>query len=234
VSLGKTLRQYLPVVLCLLCLTGIGKGWAVDTITNDWAFSQEIGLDPKGSGGIRQVIVGWALQEVGTTSTVSIMNSFQNVKGTMSIAQATGNLNNIATALFVNQGPATQSPLFTNSVIADNVLTNFSSAYHAVIGGSSFMDTKGILALTQAAGNMNNIANVVGFSTLGAPGLVLSNATLSDVSASNNVYKNLGVTQASAEIQSDSFKGFSGVGSVIQAVGNMNQISSRLSVKVNQ
>ncbi len=151
----------------------------------------------------------------------------------MSINQVTGNLNNLASMVFVNQGPSMQSPLFTNSVIAGNVLTNYSSTYSTIIGGGSFQDTKGILAVTQVSGNMNNISNIIGLSTQGAPGLALSNATLSDVSASNNVFKNLGVTQGSAEIQSDSFKGFNGVGSVIQASGSMIQVSSRLSVKVN-
>lgn len=228
----KTLSRYLIGVLGLLCLTGVGQVWAVDTITNHWAFSQEIGLDPSGGGSIRQAIGGWGLVEVGQTDSVSTMNSFQNVKGTMASTQVTGNLNNVASMVFV--GPATQSPLTINSAIADNVLLNYSSTYSTVIGGGSFSSSRGIVAVSQVAGNMNNIANIVGLSTQGAPGLALSNATLGNVSASNNVYKNLGVTQASAEIQSDSFKGFSGVGSVVQASGNMIQISSRVSVKVNQ
>lgn len=231
----KNLSRYLIYVLWLLCLTGIGQGWAVDTIQGDWALGQVIGLTPQGGISVQQVIKGWGLQEVGVTDTVSICNSFQNVKGTMAITQVTGNLNNLASAVIVNQGPSTQSPLFTNSVIADNVLVNYSSAYSAVIGGGSFSSSRGIVAVSQVAGNMNNIANIVGLSTQGAPGLALSNATLSNVSASNNnVYQNLGVTQASAEIQSDSFKGFSGVGSVIQAAGNMIQINSRVSIKINQ
>jgi hypothetical protein len=238
-SIFKTLSRYLCGILCLVCLTGIGQGWAVETIRNDWDLGQEIALDPQGGGGIRQVIVGWALQEVNTSKTVSIMNSFQNVKGTMSINQVTGDLNNLASLVMVNMGAPTgatlsQSPLHINSVIANNVLVSGSNTYRAVIGGGSFLNSQGIIAITQNAGNMNNISNVVGVSTQGASGLTLSNATLSDVSASNNVYKNLGLNQASAEIQSDAFKGFSGVGTVLQTVGNYIQVSSNVSVKINQ
>lgn len=234
----KTLSRCLLVVLWLLCSAGIGQGWAVETIHDDWSFSQDIGLTSQG-GFIKQMISGWGLETKGVTCTSSIMNSFQNVKGAMAINQVTGNLNNLASLVMVNQGPSDgtslpKSPYFTNSEISNNVLRNYSSTYSAIIGGGSFQNSNAIMAVTQIAGNMNNISNVVGFSSQGAPSLSLSNALLSDVTASNNVYQNLGVTRASVEIQPDSFKGFNGVGSVIQASGNMIQIHSRVSVKVNQ
>ena len=230
----KTLRRCLLAALCLSCFTGIGQGWAVDTIMSNWAFSQNVDLTPQGETRIQQVIKGWGLQELGQTDLSTIMNSFQDVRGTMAITQASGNLNNLTTVVLVNQGTSPQSPLFTKSVIADNVIVNYSSVYSTVIGGGSFQGTRGILAVTQAAGNMNNISNAVGFSNNSAPGQALPNATLGNISASNNVYQNLGTSQASTEIQPGSFKGFSGIGSVVQTAGNMIQVSSHLSVNINQ
>lgn len=237
-SLAKTLTGYGLAALGLVCLAGIGQVGAVDTIKDYWEFGQEFGLNSQG-GGVQQVIVGWGLDTTGLTGTASIMNSFQNIKGTMAINQVTGNLNNLATLVAINHGPPEgtslpNSPYYSSSTISDNVLRNYGSTYSAIIGGGSFQYSHAVLAVTQIAGNMNNISNVVGLSTQGASSLSLSNATLSNVNASNNVYQNLGVSNASVQIQSDSFKGFSGVGSVIQAAGNMNQISAHLSVKVNQ
>jgi hypothetical protein len=235
----KTLSRYAVSVLCLVCLAGIGQVQAVDTIQENWSLYQDVNLTPQGYGFIRQVIVGWGLEEVGTNRTASIMDSFKNMNGTMAINQVSGDLNNLACQVLVNQGLANgssplQGPLYTSSVISDNILRNYNSTYKVVIGGGSFEACHGVMAVTQIAGNMNNISNIVGFTTKGAGGMALSNATLSDINASNNVYQDLGVTRAAVEIQSDSFKGFTGVGSVIQAAGNMIQISTRLSVKVNQ
>jgi hypothetical protein len=195
---------------------------------------------PKSGINVQQKIVGWGLVENGVTSTVSIWDSFKEFKGTASISQAAGNLNNVFSMVWADQGATTgpvssDIPIKVSSVIADNVILNFSSAYNAVIGGGSFSSSQGFLAATQVSGNMNNISNIVGFSTKNAPALALSNDSLSNVSAhNNNVYKNYGISQANVEIQADSFKGFSGVGSVIQAAGNLIQIHSQVSVRVNQ
>ena len=69
----------------------------------------------------------------------------------------------------------------------------------------------------------------------GAPGLAMSldNASLSDVNASNNNIT-LGGCQAEVRIDTGAFRGFKGVGAVTMVAGNMNQILSTVSVKVNQ
>ncbi|MFZ5447260.1 MAG: hypothetical protein ACOZFS_01285 [Thermodesulfobacteriota bacterium] len=234
----KTSIRYLLAALCLVGLAGFPQAEAVETILDNWDLYQSVGVTGQG-GRVYQVIVGWGLQEVGVTKEVSIMKSFMNVKGTMAISMVAGDLNNLASTVLVNQGAgngtaSAQSPISTNSVISDNVITNYSSVYKVAIGGGSFQDSNAVLALTQVSGNVNNISNIVAVSTQGAAGVSLSNASLSDVSASNNVYKNLGVTQASVEIHSDSFKGFTGVGSVIQTAGNFIQVNSQVSVKINQ
>jgi hypothetical protein len=235
----KTLTGYGLAALCLMCLAVCGQAWAVETIQENWELSQEVSVLPKGGIDVKQAVVGWGLVENGVTNTVSLWDSFKGFKGTASVSQAAGNLNNVFSLVHVDQGGdsggiSNQMPVNISSVIANNAILNFSSTYNAVIGGGSFSSSRGFLAVTQVAGNMNNIFNIVGFSTKDAPALALSNASLSDISASNNVYKNYGVSQANVEIQADSFKGFSGVGSVIQAAGNFIQIHSQVSVRVNQ
>lgn len=233
----KGLAQCLVALLCLLG-PGVGQVGALENIQWNWALDNTVGVTPQG-GGIEQAVVGWGLDVVGLTGTTSIMKSFVDFKGTIAVNQVVGNANNLATVVQVNQAPpggssAPQASYFTNSIIADNVIRNYSSAYSSVIGGGSFSNSRAVMAVTQIAGNMSNVSNVVSFSSGGASKLSLSNASLSDVNASNNVYQNLGVTHASAQIQPDSFNGFKGVGSVIQTAGDMIQVSSHVSVKVNQ
>jgi hypothetical protein len=233
------LTKYLSAGLCLVCLAGVGQAGAVDAIQDDFAVTQEISSTPQGGVSVKQVIKGWGLQEVGVTDTSSLWDSFKGFKGTACVSQSAGSLNNVFSLVNMNQGTGNAtpapSPILSKS-LADNVLLNYSSTYSTVIGGGSFSGSHGIAAVTQVAGNMNNVTNIVRFNSGGAPSsaAALSNASLSEVSASNNVFKNYGVSKASAEIQTDSFKGFSGVGSVIQASGSMIQISSRVTVNVNQ
>jgi hypothetical protein len=239
--LFKTLTRYLPAALCLVCLAGSGQVGAVETISYNWELTQDVSMSSIDGVSVRQAVSGWGLVEQGVTrSTVSLWDSFKGFTGTACVSQAAGNLNNVFSLVWANQGSepgaiATKVPVFIQSVIADNVVLNIGdTAYKAVIGGGSFGSSRGIVAATQVSGNMNNITNIVGFNTKDTPALALSNATLSDVKASDNVYQNYGKTQASVEIQADSFKGFNGVANVVQAAGNMIQIHSQVSVKINQ
>lgn len=211
---------------------------------NNGFFSQEIYPD-KNRIEVRQQTVGFIVDARNTLGHVAISHSFQGYTGVATVNQSAGNLNNQVTIAAVTTNSNQRlssvhagSPLRVYSELRNNILLlNKNSSYKAVIDGGSFRNYSGMLAVTQTAGNLNNTANYVGLSFNTAPehGNALSNKSLAGVTAhskqNTNVIEGKG-ERPEAKIEHGAFQNFTGVASISQVAGSVNQVATQVGVSV--
>jgi hypothetical protein len=207
-------------------------------------FSQDIYPDNNRLVVIQQTR-GFIVDARNTSGHVEISHSFQGYAGVATVNQTAGNLNNQATIAMVMSNPNQRlssvhagSPLRVYSNLRDNLLLlNKRSSYEAVIDGGSFRNYSGMLAVSQTAGNLNNTANFVGLSMNAAPehSQALSNKSLKNVTAfskNNTIVVEEKGKRPEAKIEHGAFQNFTGVASISQVAGNMNQVATQVGVSV--
>ena len=194
---------------------------------------------------VRQRTVGFFVDARNTLGQVAIAHSFQGYTGVATVNQAAGNLNNQVTMASILTGPTPSlssvhagSPFQVSSTLSRNtLLLNDGSSYKAVIDGGSFRNYSGMLAVSQTAGNLNNTTNYVGLSLNAGPERVqaLDNKNLESVTALNKKNTNVIVGKGDCpevKIENGAFANFTGVASITQVAGSVNQVMTQVGVNV--
>jgi hypothetical protein len=180
-------------------------------------------------------ISGNYVAETSAIHACSLMGSFQGFKGVGAINQAAGNLNNQGTYIGFAATASTNALMTTDVTLAtvheNNTLITGPSSYQATIGGQSFKGATGIVAVNQAAGNMNSQLKSVTV-CMGNATAVLNNSQLSQVNSNNNIQVQ-GPLTAKVSLDDGTFQDFKGVASVTQVAGNLNQVATSLRININ-
>jgi len=188
----------------------------------------------------------------GGSNSSEINSSFQS-RGISSVQQSSGSLNNQTTV--VSLGGSNRSFLSYLGVTQDNTLglLNNDAHYSVTISGGAFSNGRGIAAVSQMAGNLNNqftsvilnsggapyqssLPTTIGISTIGNSSMVsLSNAQLSAIAVKGN--NTLSLPQAnngrySTNLDQKAFQNFSGIANVSQVSGNLNTVFSNITVNI--
>ncbi len=203
------------------------------------------------SSAVSQILEGNTLQQNGSQNRNSIENSFQGASGIVSINQTSGNLNNqaIVTWLPISE-TATAPNLLGIALMQNNTLVTTDAFYSVSIGRQAFQGGQGLVAINQAAGNMNNQfttlavsvgrqatpntpTNVAITADGGSALVALSNSQLTQIVGSqNNTVTNNGSIKAEARLEEGAFQDFKGVVAATMTAGNLNQVMHRVAVQV--
>jgi hypothetical protein len=169
------------------------------------------------------------------------------------VQQSSGSLNNQATVVSLGGGDKTF--LGYLGVMQDNKLAilNNDYKYSVAISGSAFSGGRGIAAVSQMAGHLNNqftsvilnsggapyqdsLPTTIGISTIGNSSIVsLSNAQLSAIAVKGNNTLSLPQTdhgRYSTSLDQGAFQNFSGIANVSQVSGNLNTVFSNITVNI--
>jgi hypothetical protein len=185
--------------------------------------------------------------------------SYSSLYGVMNLNEASGGFGINQASVFncnaIVNSPGLVMPAMTstvNSVLKNNALYLANNSYCTSLTGQSFGGA-GVFMLNQTVGNINNSFTSVGVSigpvlptpkalpqvmiqtgTNGAA-VALSNAQLKAYVASNdNTLQATGQQTASATIDTQAFKNFTGIVAVTQVAGNLNQVVNSVQVNVNR
>ena len=181
-------------------------------------------------------ISGNYVAETSAVHASSLMSSFQGFKGVGAANQAAGNLNNQGTYVgFAATGSknALMTTDITLATIHENnrLVTTGNTSYQATIGDQAFKGATGIVAVNQAAGNMNSQLKSITV-CMGNAAAVLNNTQLSHINTNNNIQVQ-GPMTAKVSLDDGTFQDFKGVASVTQVAGNLNQVTTSLRINVN-
>ena len=186
---------------------------------------------------------GNEITEINVDKTATIgSNSFNGLNGIISVNQAPGSMNNQGNSVsisFVKDGAGTilHSGSSFNQSSSGNMVTaegsNISNTIKGdVFGGKVFSTVSGVIGINQSAGNVNSQNNIACISIGGNPVVSLSPADLGMISGHNTVFET-GVNRTDT-ISSFAFEGVSGVISVNQSSGNMNNQTNVVTISVHQ
>jgi hypothetical protein len=213
-------------------LTSIPPGFAQESAPNGTIIQGYAGVSIEAVSNI----TGNYVAETSVSHASSLMGSFQGFKGVGATNQAAGNLNNQGTYIGFAATGSNNALMTTDVTLAtihenNSLVTTGKTDYQATIGGKSFQGATGIVAVNQAAGNMNSQLKAITV-CMGNAAAVLNNSQLSQVN-SNNTIKVQGPMTANVSLDPDTFQGFKGVASVTQVAGNLNQVATSLRINVN-
>lgn len=209
------------------------------------------GISPGFSGAVSQIQEGNTLRQIGSNQSTSIENVFQAATGIVSINQSAGNLNNQAILVWLPISESATAPnVMSMAVLQNNKLETTNAFYSVSIGPQAFKGGQGLVAINQAAGNMNNQLTTLSLSVGrqtpkntptnvgitdggGAAVVAVSNAQLTQIVASqNNEVTNNGSLTAKARIEDGAFQDFKGVVAATLTAGNMNQVMHHVTLQV--
>ena len=184
---------------------------------------------------------------------------YSSLYGVMNMNEASGGFGINQASVFncnaIVNSPGLVMPSMTstvNSVLKNNALYLSNTNYSTSITGQGFGGA-GVFILNQTVGNINNSFTSVGVSIgpvlptpnsptqvmiqTGANGaaIALSNAQLKAyVATNNNSLQSTGQQTASATIEGQAFKNFTGIAAITQVAGNLNQVVNSIQVNVNR
>ena len=180
---------------------------------------------------------GNEIAEINVDSSATIQSSsFNGVDGVISINQAPGSMNNQGNSVsisFAKDGADTllRSASSFNQSSSENTLTAEGSTMSNNIKANAFNSLSGVIGINQSAGNLNSQNNIACISTGGNPVVSLSPADLGMISGHNTVFET-GVSKIDT-ISSFAFEGVSGVISINQSSGNMNNQVNVVTISVH-
>lgn len=214
--------------------------WDVhDTAEMDAAL-ENAGLFLSSDGTTVQSLQDNTVTDLTTGHSALIEGSFNESTGAIGVNQSAGTANNQANVYAAAFGSAEIGALRVNDAdvvqrLQGNSLTTNVETLTAGIH-DSFNNTAGIVGVNQAAGNLNNQANVVALTFGGDAGpaaTLLDEAALAQVGEkADNSHDEQTDTDTSATI-TNSFNNFKGVAQVNQVAGNLNQVANVVGVSVN-
>lgn len=159
-------------------------------------------------------------------------------QGIISINQAPGNMNNqentvSISAFFQDENSVSKTFLHSQAAVEQNSSGNTVDIRYTttqnIITGDAFKNAIGIIGVNQSAGNMNNQNNSVIISMGGS--VILSDASLGQLSSNNSVTEY--ATYKYDVISGNAFSGVTGIVSINQSSGNMNNQSNIVVISVN-
>ena len=187
---------------------------------------------------LSQVAIGNVVNETNVTHRTVFQNSGQDDAGIMGVNQASGSLNNqaiVRSIAIVDGGPTVQiiSP-YASQTLTNNTVA--STGPRETLIDSSFGGTTGIVAINQAAGNLNQEAAVLALAlgaTSGDAALLLDDSALGYIGTyEDNSFVHDPDSPRSAVI-TNSFADFHGIAQVSQASGDLGRIANTMGVSVN-
>ena len=225
-----TLGSWLPFSLPAP-LVSLSPGFAQESAPNGSIIQGYAGVSIEAVSNI----TGNYVAETSAVHTSSLTGSFQGFKGVGASNQAAGSLNNQGTYVGFAAAGGNNALMTTDVTLAtvheNNTLITGPSSYQATIGGQSFKGATGIVAVNQAAGNMNSQLKSVTV-CMGNATAVLNNSQLSQVNSNNNIQVQ-GPLTAKVSLDDGTFQDFKGVASVTQVAGNLNQVATSLRININ-
>lgn len=192
---------------------------------------------------VNQAQVGNRVDDRTSSRESRIEGSGRDNAGILSINQDSGNLNNQANvrALALVTGRAQVAAIvnalsaWASATATDNTVVTHGAARANVIA-DSFHRTVGITGVNQAAGSLNQQANVLGLafgSAVGAPGelMALHDTTLGEVSVARNTIEDQVASRS--DTITDAFRDYRGVAQVSQVSGDLNVVRSAVNISVH-
>jgi len=179
---------------------------------------------------------GNKIEEINVSSSATIWgSSFNGVAGIISINQAPGSMNNQGNSVsisFAKDGADSllRSASSFNQSSSENTLNAEGFTRSNTIQDNAFNGLSGVIGVNQSAGNMNSQNNITCISTGGNPVVSLSHADLGMISGQNTVFE-AGVSKIDT-ISSFAFEGVSGIVSINQSSGNMNNQVNMINISV--
>lgn len=163
-------------------------------------------------------------------------DSFSGVIGIISVNQAPGTMNNQGNSVSVPlvkdaAGTLLHSVSAINQSSSLNEVNANGSFRSNIITDNAFNSASGIIGVNQAAGNLNNQNNIVSVSIGGTPTVSLSAADLRAVSGNNKTFETRVIKKDL--ITGSAFTGVSGIISINQSSGNMNNQVNVVTISVH-
>jgi hypothetical protein len=227
-----TLASWWPLSLPVP-LVSIPAGFAQESAPNGTIIQGYAGVSIEAVSNIS----GNYVAETSAVHASSLMSSFQGFKGVGAANLAAGNLNNQGTYIGFAATGGNNALMTTDVTLAtihqNNRLDTGNAFYTATIGDSAFKGATGIVAVNQAAGNMNSQLKAITV-CMGNAAAVLNNSQLSQINTNNTINMPVnGTMTANVSLDEGTFKDFKGVASVTQVAGNYNQVATSLRINVN-
>ncbi len=189
-----------------------------------------------GTAVVNQVLVGNRVDEGNIARLSMILNSVLDNSGIVNLNQNSGNLNNQANVVVLalaESGNVQGVQIRTGVQHLNNSITVAGGTRQDLIV-NSFGGTTGIVSVNQAAGSLNQMANVVavGIGLAFDPGVVaVGDTTLETVTGNNTLTQNR-PSSTRLDTLINSFAGFRGAALLSQSAGDLNIIRNVLGIGV--
>ena len=180
---------------------------------------------------------GNKIAEINVDSSATIWgSSFNGVNGIISINQAPGSMNNQGNSVsisFAKDGADSllRSAASFNQTSSGNTLNAEGFTRSNTIQADAFNGLSGVIGVNQSAGSLNSQNNIACISIAGNPVVSISPADLGMISGQNTVIE-AGVSKTDT-IRSFAFEGISGIVSVNQSSGSMNNQVNMINISVH-
>lgn len=220
--------------------------------------SQDLVVDTQqGYLGVQQNIGDFSVWGLGGEGTVSLNLTNSVIKGLYNTSAGIGSMKNQASVILVNLLPNQYFSPFTSAAqtLSNNLVGLGDYDYISRLQANSLQGS-GLAVINLLAGNLNNQftcvavhfskgpltpppSPILNTATLGSDGngsglVALSHAQLQAVAATQgNTFTELGKGRATAVVEGDAFKSFSGLVAITTLAGNGNQVQNNLQMTIN-
>lgn len=175
------------------------------------------------------------LQESDSSSTSSLVNSYEASIGLYSLNQASGSLNNQSNMALVTLTPGESLVVIQGDSLEEttgNTIQYSGSINRQSLIENSFENSQGLFMVNQSPGNINSQSNRFLFS-LGSA-LVLGDAELAQQTGGNVIDYDVGATVEKHDSVTDSFSGTTGIGMISQSSGDLNTIQNTVGISFSR
>jgi hypothetical protein len=175
------------------------------------------------------------LQESDSSSTTSLINSYEASIGLFSLNQASGSLNNQSNMALVTFTPGESLIVIQGDSLHEttgNTIQYSGTIERQSLIENSFENSQGLFMVNQSPGNLNSQSNRFIFSMDNA--LVLGDAELAQQTGGNVINYDADATVVKKDMVADSFSGTTGVGMISQSSGDLNMIQNTVGISFSR
>lgn len=188
-----------------------------------------------------QALIGNYVEQNNVNSRTLIRDSVRNNAGIITINQESGNINNqansIAVALIERSGPTFVSLNNTRMAISAGNTLLVRGGHREDRIENSLQNTRGIVAVNQTSGNLNQQSNALALGVglrLGTEAVSVADGDLGQISLKNSMVKDESDSRTRMDILVDSFGGFFGIAQISQSAGDSNIVSNTAAVSITR